>query len=115
LVMTLAFGYFSRLLMLFLVDIDVLYVLRITKEVTHNTSLAMPIAVAVVVLMAIALYLASALALANASGRSILPIGGPVFTAVAAAAPEMPRHSAPPISHYPPADAAATLRLSAVR
>src|SRR5262249_58056753 len=97
LVMTLAFGFFSRVLMLFLVDIDVLYVLRITREVTHNASLAFPIAVAVVALMAIALYLAFGLALANASGRSILPIGGPVFSAAAPAppAPEMPRHSTP--------------------
>ncbi|MBX3204959.1 MAG: GPR1/FUN34/YaaH family transporter [Labilithrix sp.] len=89
LVMTFAFGFFSRLLLVFLLDIDLLYVLRIARELTHVQELALPIAGATVVLMLIALYIAFALVLANASGRSILPIGGPVFKATApAAAPE---------------------------
>jgi hypothetical protein len=79
LVMTAAFGFFSKLLVLFLADIDALYVLRIVREVTHTAALGQPIALATVALMLIALYIAFALVLASASGRSILPIGGPLF------------------------------------
>lgn len=81
LVMTFAFGFFSKLLLVFLLDIDLLYVLRIARELTHVQALGLGVAGATVVLMLIALYIAFALVLANASGRSILPIGGPVFTA----------------------------------
>lgn len=79
--MTYAFGFFSRLLLAFLVDIDALYVFRICREVFHVQALALPIAFATVVLMLLALYIAFALVLVNASGRQILPIGTPVFTA----------------------------------
>jgi succinate-acetate transporter protein len=93
-VMTFAFGYFSRLLLVFLLDIDVLYVFRIARELTHIQALGLPIAGATVVLMLIALYIAFALVLANASGRALLPIGGPVFmpvpVPVAASVPAAP-------------------------
>jgi uncharacterized protein len=79
-VMTFAFGFFSRLLLVFLLDIDLLYICRIARELTHIQALGLPIAGLTVLLMFIALYIAFALVLANASGRSILPIGGPVFT-----------------------------------
>lgn len=78
-VMTYAFGFFSRLLFAFLLDIDLLYVFRITKALTHMKELAMPIALATVVLMLLALYIAFALVLSNAAGKPILPIGGPLF------------------------------------
>lgn len=84
LVMTFAFGFFSRLLLVFLLDIDALYVLRIARELTHVQALGLPIAGSTVVLMGIALYIAFALVLANASGRAILPIGAPVFKATPA-------------------------------
>jgi succinate-acetate transporter protein len=80
-VMTYAFGFFSRLLLAFLVDIDALYIFRIAREVLHMQALALPIAFATVVLMLLALYIAFALVLVNAAGRQILPIGTPVFTA----------------------------------
>lgn len=91
-VMTVAFGYFSRLLFVFLLDIDLLYLLRIGKELTHSTAFALPIALSTVVLMGLALYIAFSLVLANASGRLLLPLGGPMWTpapppATAAAAP----------------------------
>jgi succinate-acetate transporter protein len=79
LVMTYAFGFFSKMLVVFLLDIDLMYGLRIAREVTHTPSLGLPIALATVALMAIALYIAFALVLVNASGRLLLPIGGPVF------------------------------------
>ncbi len=81
LVMTYAFGFFSKLLFVFLLDIDLLYVLRIVREVAHSSALGLPIAVVTVALMALALYIAFALVLTNASGRALLPIGGPLFGA----------------------------------
>lgn len=93
LVMTYAFGYFSSLLMAFLIDIDLLYVFRIVREVGHVPAMALPIALATVVLMLIALYIAFALVLVNASGKSILPIGAPVFKAAAPAATSAPATS----------------------
>jgi succinate-acetate transporter protein len=83
LVMTYAFGFFSKLLFVFLLDIDALYVLRIARELTHVPALGMAIALATVALMAIAVYVAFSLVLSSASGRIILPIGGPVFKASA--------------------------------
>lgn len=88
-VMTYAFGFFSRLLFVFLLDIDVLYLLRIAKELLHSPSLALPIALSTVVLMFIALYIAFSLVLANASGRVILPIGAPLFKAGGAPKPNV--------------------------
>ncbi len=80
LVMTAAFGFHSKLLLVFLADIDALYVCRIGRALTHAPSLATPIAAATVVLMLIALYIAFALVLNSASGRTMLPMGGPMFT-----------------------------------
>jgi succinate-acetate transporter protein len=80
--MTYAFAFYSRLLVVFLLDIDVIYALRITRELTHaQAALALPIAIATVVLMFLALYIAVALVLANASGKSLLPMGGPLLGA----------------------------------
>jgi succinate-acetate transporter protein len=80
LVMTYAFGFFSIVLLVFLVAIDFLYIFRIAREVLHMQSLSMPIAFATVVLMLLALYIGFSLVLVNASGRPLLPIGTPVFT-----------------------------------
>lgn len=77
--MTYAFGFYSRLLVVFLVDIDVIYGLRIARELTHSTALALPVALASVALMCLALYIAVALVLVNASGKSMLPMGGPLW------------------------------------
>ena len=81
LAMTYAFGFFSRLLFVFLLDIDLLYVLRIARELTHSPALATGVAFATVALTGISLYIAFSLVLANASGRVMLPIGGPLFVA----------------------------------
>jgi len=80
-VMTFAFAFYSRLLAVFLLDIVVLYALRIARELTHTQALGMPIALATVVLMGLALYIALSLVLANAAGRVILPVGGPLLKA----------------------------------
>ena len=79
--MTYAFAFYSKLLVVFLLDIDVIYGLRIAREVLHTQALSMPIAIATVVLMFLALYIAVALVLVNASGKSVLPIGAPLLKA----------------------------------
>ncbi len=86
LVMTTAFGYFARVLFLFLLEIDALYAFRILREVTHSSAFAMPIALATVLLMGTSLYIAFSLVLTNATGKVLLPLGGPVFQPDAAPA-----------------------------
>lgn len=85
-VLTYAFGYFSKLLFFFLLDIDVLYALRILRHVLGETAASAPtiglgIGVATVVLMAIALYVSFALLVNPAAGRNVFPTGGPLFKA----------------------------------
>ena len=73
---------------MFLLDIDVIYGLRIAREVLHTpATLALPIAIATFALMFLALYIAVALVLVNASGKSLLPMGGPLLKAAPGAAP----------------------------
>lgn len=92
-VLTYAFGFFSKLLFLFLLDIDVLYALRILRHLLGETSpsaatLGLGVGVATLVLMAIALYLAFALLVNPSAGRDVFPMAGPLFkpkTPVAAA------------------------------
>jgi succinate-acetate transporter protein len=83
--MTYAFAFYAKVLVLFLVDIDLIYGFRIARELFHVQSLGLPIALATVVLMLVALYIAIALVLVNASGKSVLPLGGPVLKGTGAA------------------------------
>lgn len=79
-VLTVAFGYASKLLVAFLVDIDLLYLCRIAGHALHTRALAPMIAACTVALVAIALYLAFATLLNASAGRVVLPIPGPLFT-----------------------------------
>jgi succinate-acetate transporter protein len=79
-VLTFAFGYFSKVLVLFLADIDVLYALRIVKSVAHVAALGTAVAVCTVLLAAISLWLAFALLVNPSAGKTIFPIAGPMFT-----------------------------------
>lgn len=86
LVLTYAFGFFSKLLFLFLVDIDVLYVLRIARHFTAPLSgtwnaLGFGVGVATVALAALALYIAFALLVNPSAGRAVFPVPGPLFKA----------------------------------
>jgi succinate-acetate transporter protein len=86
LAMTYAFGFFSKLLVLFLVDIDVLYGLRIARDTLHApATFALPIALSTVVLMCLSLYIAISLVLVNAAGKAVLPMGGPMWKSAGAA------------------------------
>lgn len=87
LVMTYAFGFFSKLLFAFLVDIDLLYAFRIARELLHAPTLGLPVALATVVLMGLSLYIAFAMVLNPTAGRALLPMPGPMFAPHAPAGP----------------------------
>jgi hypothetical protein len=84
LVLTLAAGYASKLLFFFLLDLDLLFVCRITKELTHSAALALPIAGLSAVLMVLALWIALGHLLNASAGRVLIPLGGPMFKGGAA-------------------------------
>ena len=82
-VLTYAFGFYSKLLFFFLLDIDALYLLRIARHLLGHGHAMAPalgngIGVATLVLMAIALYISFALLVNPASGRATFPMGGPM-------------------------------------
>lgn len=94
-VLTYAFGFFSKLLFFFLLDIDALYVLRIARHFVAPTdglygTLGLGVAIATLILMAIALYIAFAMLVNPSAGRPVFPIAGPMWM------PKPP--SAPPSS-----------------
>jgi succinate-acetate transporter protein len=83
-VLTYAFGFFSKLLFFFLLDIDVLYVGRIAKHFTTPgtggfTATSWLIGGSTIVLMFIALYISFALLVNPAAGRAVFPASGPMF------------------------------------
>jgi succinate-acetate transporter protein len=79
-VLTYAFGFFSKLLFAFLLDIDLLYVARIARELTHAPALGLVVALATVVLAGIALWIAFATILNPIAGRAVFALPGPLFT-----------------------------------
>ncbi len=79
LVLTYAFAFFSKLLVLFLADIDVLYLLRIGRALTHIPALGTGIGVCTVALAAIALWIAFALLVNPSAGRPVFPMPGPLL------------------------------------
>ena len=80
LTLTYAFAFYSKLLFVFLIDIDLLYVLRITKHfVPTATALGTGVGVLTVLLGALAAYIAIAILLNGAANKTVLPIGGPLI------------------------------------
>lgn len=86
LVLTYAFGFFSKLLFFFLVDIDVLYLLRIAKHFAPGAAgpLGLGIGLATVALMLLALYISFVLLVNPVAGRAVFPTSGPMFKPKAA-------------------------------
>jgi uncharacterized protein len=84
-VLTFAFGYFSKLLFAFLLDIDLLYLCRILRELTHSTAFALPIVVFTVALAGIALWLAFAILVNSSAGKTVFYVPGPLFKPASAA------------------------------
>jgi len=81
LVITYGFGFFSKLLFFFLLDIDLLYAAKLVKALTHTKAMDTPIALLTVGLGLIALWIAFASLINPTSGRTIFKIPGPMFEA----------------------------------
>jgi succinate-acetate transporter protein len=79
-VLTYAFGFVSKLLLVFLLDIDLLYVLRIARELTHVPALGLGIALCTVALAGLALWIAFSLLVNPIAGRQVFKLPGPAFT-----------------------------------
>lgn len=77
---TYGFGFFSSLLMAFLIDIDVLYLARVARHFGAGDWATMVIAVCTVVLGAISLWIAFAELINPVAGRRLFAMPGPVFT-----------------------------------
>jgi succinate-acetate transporter protein len=78
-VLTYGFGFFSKLLFLFLLDIDVLYACKVVKGFTGTKALDLPVALCTVALGLIAIWIAFAALINPTSGRQIFKIPGPMF------------------------------------
>jgi succinate-acetate transporter protein len=83
-VLTYAFGFFSKLLFVFLLDIDALYVLRIARHFAAPGSAAFDalgvlVGVATVLLAGLAMYISFVLLVNPAAGRAVFPSSGPLF------------------------------------
>ena len=81
LVITYGFGFFSKLLAVFLLDIDLLYACKVYKGFFPTKALDAPIGVLTVLLGLIALWIAFATLINPTAGRPIFPIPGPMFHA----------------------------------
>ncbi len=78
---TYGFGFFSSLLVAFLVDIDVLYVARIARHLGGGDWLGVVVGVCTVALGAISLWIAFALLINPVAGRAVFAFPGPVVRA----------------------------------
>jgi uncharacterized protein len=78
-VLTYAFGFVSKILVAFLLDIDVLYALRIARATLHLGFLGPFVAVCTVALGALALWIAFAGLLNGTAGRTVFTLPGPLF------------------------------------
>lgn len=79
--LTFGFGYFSKLLFALLIDIDLLFVCKIVRGVTHTDSLNMVIAILTVVLGLLGIWIALASLINPVAGRQVFRIAGPLFFA----------------------------------
>jgi hypothetical protein len=79
--LTYAFGHYSALLFVFLLDIDILYGFKLLAGYGHVGGMQIPIALCTVALAVIALWIALAMLVNPVAGRRILPMPGPLFRA----------------------------------
>lgn len=80
-VLTYGFGFFSKLLFAFLLDIDLLYACKVANTLGGTRAFDFPIAVLTVGLGLLSLWIAFALLVNPTAGRPLFPIGGPMFFA----------------------------------
>ncbi len=78
-VFTYGFGFFSSLLMAFLIDIDILYVARIARHLGAGDWTGPVIGICTIALGAISLWIAFALLINPVAGRALFAFPGPVF------------------------------------
>ena len=76
---TYGFGFFSKLLMAFLIDIDLIYIARIARHFGGGEWLGAVVGVCTVALGVISLWIAFALLINPVAGRMIFAFPGPVF------------------------------------
>ncbi|MEQ8223791.1 MAG: GPR1/FUN34/YaaH family transporter [Candidatus Eremiobacterota bacterium] len=79
--LTYGFGFFSRVLFLFLLDIDLLYMCKLLKAFTGSSSFNLPIGIFTVLLGLIGLWLALAGLMNPVTGREFFSVGRPMFYA----------------------------------
>lgn len=79
LIFTYGFGFFSSLLMVFLIDIDVLYLARIATHFGGGTPFAIVIGGCTILLGVLSLWIAFALLINPVAGRTVFAFPGPVF------------------------------------
>lgn len=80
-VLTYGFAFFSKLLVAFLIDIDLLYACKVIAGVTGTKALALPTALLTIGLAGIALWLAFATLINPTAGKAVFKIGGPLLVA----------------------------------
>ncbi len=78
-ILTYAFGLFSSTLFAFLFTIDLLFVVRIIKTITNNMALMPLVGLLTLVMIVIALWLSFGMLVNPYAGKSIFPIGGPLY------------------------------------
>ncbi|MEI7530085.1 MAG: hypothetical protein WCK76_14200 [Elusimicrobiota bacterium] len=79
--MTYGFGFFSGLLFIFLLDIDLMYICKIAAAATGSAAFALPIALLTIILGLLSLWIAFAMLLNPVTGRKIFWFPGPIFSA----------------------------------
>jgi succinate-acetate transporter protein len=80
-VFTYGFGFFSKLLFVFLLDIDAMFVSKLLNAATRSHAFDPVIAVTTVLLGLIALWIAFAILINPTAGRPIFAMPGPLFFA----------------------------------
>jgi uncharacterized protein len=78
--MTYGFGFFSKLLFVFLLDIDLIYVFRLANGIGGTTAFALPIAFTTVLLALLSMWIAFAMLINPVAGRVMFPLGGPMWS-----------------------------------
>jgi succinate-acetate transporter protein len=81
LVLTYGFGFFSKLLFVFLLDIDLLYACKAANAFAGTRVFDLPIAVFTVGLGVLSLWIAFGLLVNPVAGRALFTIAGPMFVA----------------------------------
>ncbi len=81
LVLTYGFGFYSKLLFVFLLDIDLMFACKVVNGALGTHALDLGVALLTVGLAVIALWIAFAMMINPAAGRAVFPVSGPMFTA----------------------------------